>query len=58
MPKDDPANDAERLERAEEYMAAAREHHAVLAVLPDAPGHFPMAYYLAGLAVECLSARM
>jgi HEPN domain-containing protein len=54
MPKDDPANDAERMERAEEYMAAAREHYDALAALPDEPSRYPIAYYLAGLAVECL----
>jgi hypothetical protein len=54
MPKGKPANDAERMERAEEYMAAAREHHVALGNLPDTPDHYPMAYYLAGLSVECL----
>lgn len=35
-------------------MAAAREHFAALQSLPDRPSRFPLAYYLAGLAVECL----
>lgn len=35
-------------------MAAAREHQAALRDLPEEPSHYPLAYYLAGLAVECL----
>lgn len=54
MAKEKPKTDAEQIERAEEYMAAAREHFAALKDLPDEPGHYPLAYYLAGLAVECL----
>lgn len=35
-------------------MAAAKEHFAALTQLADPPAHYPLAYYLAGLAVECL----
>ncbi len=54
MPKAKPASDSERMARAEEYLAAAREHYDALTKLPDVPDHLPLAYYLAGLAVECL----
>jgi transposase-like protein len=42
------------MERAEDYLAAAREHFRALAGLPEEPPHYPLAYYLAGLAVVCL----
>jgi len=45
---------AERREKAEGYLAAAQEHHAALIDLPKTPAYYPLAYYLAGLAVECL----
>jgi hypothetical protein len=54
MAKDRLASEQGRVERAEEYMTAAREHYAALGDLPDIPSHLPLAYYLAGLAVECL----
>ena len=54
MAKAPPKADAERLQRAEEYLSAAREHYEALLNMPEEPHHFPMAYYQAGLAVECL----
>jgi hypothetical protein len=54
MAKDAPKVEAERIARAEEYIAAAREHYAALAHMTEEPNHYPMAFYLAGLAVECL----
>jgi hypothetical protein len=54
VPKAKPGSDAERMARAEEYLEAAREHYVALTELPEKPRHYPLAYYLAGLAVECL----
>ena len=35
-------------------MTAAREHFAYLSDLPLLPTHYPLAYYTAGLTVECI----
>ena len=57
MAQEAARNDNERLERAEGYLAAAREHYAFLnreSVESDEPLSYPLSYYVAGLAVECL----
>ena len=47
--------DTQRSEIAEEYLLAAREHFAELQQLTlDGVRHYPLAYYLSGVAVECL----
>ena len=48
-------NDAERRNGAEELLNAAREHFAELQrLVEDGVRHYPLAYYLSGVCVECL----
>ena len=44
-----------RQNQAEEYLSAAKEHFAELQILAvDEVRHYPSAFYLSGVAVECL----
>ena len=61
MAKEVARNDNERMERAEGYLASAREHYAFLkreTVELDEPYSYPLSYHVAGLAVECLYGKL